>query len=374
MSIRIKVLIILIIVFLLSSSIVLAFWFSGITGNSDSLTKNLNVGVANDVETILEINTPSLPYALVPTGLVGVSNVPSGRTAVDVLIFTYVVTWEEVGGNLMTGHDAILNVGLNPALPVSLPVAVRHLINIEFIVSHAIVLNGVQVSVDVVVTLERPANAVQYTAVINQPFSFGLIFSLNHQPANTDWWALFLQQINWLNGPFIPGRALNTPSIPVADFTWIGAMISGDTFYFGISSAKQSFSGNRQVTLTPAITINGVLFTTTLIYDIPIVSIDLSNEDNTNPNASLGITGPGAIYGSYQDLFTFSNVGGGTTVFTWGNFQMMNNFTQFWGIGAPAWINPVVFLDGRDLLLYQDWGTHLEFGFRFTNFINEGVN
>ncbi|MCL2521326.1 MAG: hypothetical protein FWE36_00525 [Erysipelotrichales bacterium] len=255
-----KKIVILLLLLLGSIGVVFGFWFSAINSpDNETGDGSINVGTARPVDTVIDVNDATSNQTLVP---IGTSHLSQG-SVVEFIDLTFNVRWEEELGLGQTTGANIIGV-LHASLVVNsitLNSSVHHLVNIDFLANHAVILEGSAVAVVVRVTLNRPANQAEYLLLANQAFSFTMHFSVMMTSATNmdELFALAWAEFDWFDNLTWAPPYLTTSSY--GNMNWITSHPSILNWWH----FARPFT-DTMVTITAEISINGETRTRTWNY------------------------------------------------------------------------------------------------------------
>lgn len=164
-----------------------AYWAGSVnTPTAESDVVSVKVGEAKALATELTLNSGSVTDGkyLVPTGQLANSTLPSdapaGAELKESIVVTYQVDWEASGTGSADGATGTLTAEVDSSVGIKINDNATSLISVAFAYqgsSQSIVL-GTTKTVTVTITMSEPANKTEYDAVINQPITIPIKFSV----------------------------------------------------------------------------------------------------------------------------------------------------------------------------------------------------
>jgi predicted ribosomally synthesized peptide with SipW-like signal peptide len=158
----------LIMLAMLVSGFTYAYWAASVTGNNDTATGTVQIGVGETYTTTVTVGDQT-GGILVPSGYAD----DSGET--ESVELTFPVSWD--GDAAIDGMTGSLVVTIGDVLVggVENPYG---LINVAFTANYSIIANGSDVEVLVTITMNEPADQTEYAAVANKNITFTLTFTV----------------------------------------------------------------------------------------------------------------------------------------------------------------------------------------------------
>lgn len=155
-----------------------AYWAGNVLAAEKKDESNtVEIGRGDDVITSVNVSEQvGANQVLVPAGRTDESVVPTGKTVVESVVFTYTITWTEED-NQAPGTEGILLASVE-----NLAVSAGNVGLVNASVSAAsqdIMLGGNQVTVIITVTLSEPATMAEYQAIAGAVITFDVHFSVS---------------------------------------------------------------------------------------------------------------------------------------------------------------------------------------------------
>ncbi len=154
------------------SGISFAYWTQAVINPAEQTVEGIIlIGTGKSATTTVALSKVlDGDEVLVPTGKVSLSDVPSGKTAVDEIKFTVSVVWTSDETNVAAGTPGTLDLVLtNKSIGGSSDSTVNGHAVVAFTGSNlAIVADGDVVEVEVTVTLNEPVDKTNYDAIANK--------------------------------------------------------------------------------------------------------------------------------------------------------------------------------------------------------------